>query len=276
MTIWNPWHGCTKYSEGCAHCYMYYLDASRGQDGSKIRLVRSGFDLPLKRDRQGEYKILSGSRLMVCLNSDFFLPEADEWRPAVWDMIRRRPDVTFWLQTKRMPLVRERLPEDWFDDKWGGRGWPNVAFCVTAENQARADERIPLLLELPFAYKAVMCAPILSAVELSPYLATGQIREVLVDGENYDGDRPCRYEWVKSLYDQCAAAGVEFHFVGTGNVFVKDGKEYRIPKAYQKIQARRSGLHIPPVDTDIPIRKKCASCPRKDVCNGCKNCGRCK
>ena len=31
--IWNPWHGCRKCSEGCAHCYMYYLDGLRGQGG---------------------------------------------------------------------------------------------------------------------------------------------------------------------------------------------------------------------------------------------------
>jgi protein gp37 len=28
--IWNPWHGCRKCSEGCANCYMYYLDGLRG------------------------------------------------------------------------------------------------------------------------------------------------------------------------------------------------------------------------------------------------------
>ena len=34
--IWNPWHGCKKYSEGCEHCYMYYLDSQRDKDGSEI------------------------------------------------------------------------------------------------------------------------------------------------------------------------------------------------------------------------------------------------
>ncbi|MBR1896932.1 MAG: DUF5131 family protein, partial [Pyramidobacter sp.] len=28
-TIWNPWHGCRRVSEGCAHCYMYFLDRLR-------------------------------------------------------------------------------------------------------------------------------------------------------------------------------------------------------------------------------------------------------
>ena len=32
MIIWNPWHGCHKVSEGCAHCYMYFLDGKRGSN----------------------------------------------------------------------------------------------------------------------------------------------------------------------------------------------------------------------------------------------------
>ena len=32
MVIWNPWHGCHRISEGCAHCYMYVLDGKRGID----------------------------------------------------------------------------------------------------------------------------------------------------------------------------------------------------------------------------------------------------
>ena len=36
MIIWNPWHGCHKVSEGCQHCYMYFLDGKRGIDTSKV------------------------------------------------------------------------------------------------------------------------------------------------------------------------------------------------------------------------------------------------
>lgn len=36
MIIWNPWHGCHKISEGCQHCYMYFLDGKRGIDTSKV------------------------------------------------------------------------------------------------------------------------------------------------------------------------------------------------------------------------------------------------
>lgn len=38
--IWNPWHGCYKKSEGCLNCYMYYLDAQRGQRSDVIYKVK--------------------------------------------------------------------------------------------------------------------------------------------------------------------------------------------------------------------------------------------
>ncbi|MDE6287246.1 MAG: phage Gp37/Gp68 family protein, partial [Muribaculaceae bacterium] len=43
--IWNPWHGCTKISEGCRHCYMYFLDRRRDKDGSDIYRTQS-FNYP--------------------------------------------------------------------------------------------------------------------------------------------------------------------------------------------------------------------------------------
>lgn len=56
MNSWNPWHGCNKYSEGCDHCYMYYLDAQRDQDGSLIYKTKTNFNLPLKKTRQESTK----------------------------------------------------------------------------------------------------------------------------------------------------------------------------------------------------------------------------
>ena len=122
--IWNPWHGCRKYSEGCDHCYMYYLDAQRDRSGAEIYKVKTNFNLPLKKDRQGNYKIKSGESLRVCMTSDFFLEEADGWRPEVWEMIRRRPDVRFWLLTKRAYRIRNCLPPD-----WGGRLGKCISQC---------------------------------------------------------------------------------------------------------------------------------------------------
>ncbi len=268
--IWNPWHGCHKYSEGCEHCYMFYLDAQRDKRGDEIYKTKTNFKLPLSKTRSGEFKIPSGSSVRVCMTSDFFLEEADAWRDEVWDIIRQRPDVHFWLLTKRAERIAAHLPWDWLD------GWENVSINVTTENQRRADERIPLLLDVPAKHKGIMVAPFIGPVDITNYLASGQLEEVLADGENYDGARPLHYEWVESLYNQCVTYDIPFKFYGTGNVFVKDGKTYNICKAYQRVQALKSGLQHPAVTGNFRIQPRCATCERRNSCGGCKWCGRCR
>ncbi len=260
--IWNPWHGCHKYSEGCDHCYMFYLDKQRDKRGDHIYKTKTNFKLPLSKTRAGEFKIPSGSGIRVCMTSDFFLEEADAWRDEVWDIIRQRPDVHFWILTKRAERIKDHLPWDW------GDGWEHVSINVTTENQKRADERIPLLLEIPAKHKGIMVAPFIGPVDVSEYLASGQLESVLADGENYDGIRPLHYEWVKSLYQQCKSYQIPFSFYGTGNVFIKDGKTYYIPKAYQRVQALKSGLQYPEIIGDFKIQKRCATCSRRHSCNG--------
>ena len=287
--IWNPWHGCRKCSEGCQNCYMYFLDRMRNQDGSNIYRTKNGFRYPLQKNRQGKYKVQSGEMIRVCMTSDFFLEEADEWRPEAWDIIRQRPDVKFFLLTKRPERVAGCLPTDW------GDGWDNVFFNVTCENQRRADERIPLLFQLPFKHKGIMTAPLIGAIDIEQYLQSGIIEQVLCGGENYDGSRPCHYDWVKKLSEQCCKYDVTFDFIETGSVFIKDGKTYRLPdKQLQAQQAFRSGLshlrkpmqfHL--VDDwgyEIPEENlykphyhpvTCRECGSRMTCNGCSDCGKC-
>ena len=54
--IWNPWHGCHKTSPGCLNCYMYRRDAKYYIDSSVVKRTAS-FDLPVQRNRNGEYKL---------------------------------------------------------------------------------------------------------------------------------------------------------------------------------------------------------------------------
>ena len=285
--IWNPWHGCIKISEGCEHCYMYTLDRMRDQDGSRIYRTQS-FQKPLQRDRSGRFHIQSGELIRICMTSDFFLQEADAWREEAWDIIHRRPDVAFFLLTKRPQRVAKCLPRDW------GDGWENVFFNVTCENQRRADERMPLLLELPFKHKGVMCAPFVGPVTLEKYLDSAQVEQVVCGGENYDGARPCHYDWVKRLSAECKSRDIRFCFLETGTMFVKDGKCYRIPsKQVQSEMALKAGLNhagrpisfrlTDPLGLPIPeearyvpsYRPHCEKCSGKLTCNGCGNCPKC-
>jgi protein gp37 len=180
------------------------------------------------------------------MTSDFLLAEADDWRPEAWDLIHQRPDVMFFLLTKRPERVADCLPHDW------GDGWNNVWFNVTCENQRRADERIPILLEQPFKHKGLHCAPLLGPLRIGGYLDSGQIEQVACGGENYGGRRPCDFDWVRELREECVARDITFCFMETGTTFIKDGKEYFIKsKQEQNLQAYKSGMnhHSPSENT---------------------------
>ena len=286
--IWNPWHGCIKCSEGCLNCYMYFLDRVHNKNGADIYRTRTGFDYPLQKYKNGEYKIKSGELIRVCMTSDFFLEEADKWRDEAWDIMKKRSDVKFFLLTKRPERVKNCLPYDW------GSGWENIFFNVTCENQKRADERIPLLLDLPFKHKGIMCAPFIGSVSIEKYLAAGQIEQVICGGENYDGARPCDFDWVKSLRAECVAHNIMFCFIETGTVFIKDGKRYYMPKKQlQSKMAYKSGMNyegkpiewkltddcgtvIPKENLYVPYYgSHCAHCGSRLICNGCSECGKC-
>lgn len=154
-----------------------------------------------------------------------------------WEMFGRHHDETSELACS--PSWSGPLP-DW--------QWPltNVWLGVSVENQDAADERIPELLATPAAIRFLSCEPLLGAVNLdsprcdgrncgpdewsvadddaTPWCsehdqelsyghwlrADGGIDWVITGCESGPGARPCGVEWLRSLRDQCAAAGVPF------------------------------------------------------------------
>ena len=234
MAVWNLWHGCRKISPGCQNCYVYREDAIYGRDSLDVRKTQS-FDLPVRKNRQGGYKLMSGEMVYTCFTSDFFLEEADPWRPEAWEMIRARPDLSFFIITKRITRVFDTLPDDW------GLGYENVTLYSTTENQAMADLRLPVLLSAPIRHKGITCEPLLERIDLSKYLGPS-IEGVVVGGESGMNARDCRYDWVLDIRRQCLSAGVPLTFKQTGRSFIKDGRRYTIPRKYQHEQARRAGI----------------------------------
>lgn len=115
------------------------------------------------------------------------------------------------------------------------RPWPlpNVHLGVSAENQATADERIPLLLKCPAAVRWVSAEPLLGPIaftDVREKLLDGSERSknalvandslfgedalsrnrcswVVVGGESGQGARPMNLEWMRSVVEQCKAAG---------------------------------------------------------------------
>ena len=241
QTIWNPWHGCHKISEGCRHCYVYRQDEMFGAGDSSRVAKNVDFALPLRRSRNGRYKILPGTLVATCLTSDFFVEEADEWRAEAWAMIRHRSDCTFLIITKRIDRFKDSLPDDW------GDGYPNVVIGCTCENQERTDYRMPIFLAAPIRNRVVICEPLLERIEILPYL-TNAIDCVYVGGESGTGVRECDYDWVLDLRRQCVEAGIGFCFKQTGAYFRKAGRLYRIPRDKQHSQAKRAGIDLPGKD----------------------------
>lgn len=287
--IWNPWHGCIKKSEGCENCYMYYLDYKHGKNGSNIYKSNNNFYYPIKKKLNGEYQIKSGELIRVCMTSDFFLEEADEWRFEAWQLIASRKDVKFYILTKRPERIMDNLPSDW------NEGYENVILNVTCENQRRVEERMPIFMKVPAKHKGVMVAPFVGEVSLLKYLNLGNIEQVICGGENYNGSRICNFEWVKKLANECKEASVNFSFIETGTYFVKDKKLYIINnKKTQSIMAYKANLNfvikdikyqlynkygdlLLKEDLYIPFYKEsCNTCGSKLICNGCSNCGKCK
>ena len=235
---WNPWHGCTKYSEGCRNCYVYRQDEMFGRD-STICKKTNDFNLPIKKDRRGNYKVPSGSLIMTCFSSDFLLSDADSWRDECLEMMKTRSDCMFYFFTKRIERLNFSVPD-------------NVIVGCTCENQKMADYRLPIFKKLNIKYKTIILAPMLEKMDISKYLGS-DIYEVNVSGESGSSQdsspsvraqqvRALNYDWVLDIRNQCIKANVNFGFHQTGARFIKDGKEYRIERKYQIEQAKKANI----------------------------------
>ena len=94
---------------------------------------------------------------------------------------------------------------------------PNVWLGISAEDQTRADERIPDLLATPAAVRWVSAEPLLGPIDFDAILfdharALPRLDWIVVGGESAQnkGARPMDPDWARSIRDQCAAAGVPF------------------------------------------------------------------
>ena len=239
MSNWNPWHGCKKYSEGCANCYVYRIDSAHGRDPSEVFRTKE-FDLPMKKKRDGMYKLSPGETVYTCFSSDFFLDTADEWRTEAWRMMRERSDLRFLFITKRIcRTVNEKIfPDDW------GDGYDNVAICCTVESRRRAEERLPVYAEAPIKHKYIICEPLLERVDLLPYLGMKNLEGVVAGGESGKNARVCDYDWILEVRRACAERGVPFTFKQTGAYFKKDGRLYAIERKYQHSQAKKANIDL--------------------------------
>jgi len=236
---WEPWTGCYSVSDGCTNCYFYGPHAKRFGQNTIVKTEK--FDWPIRKNIKGEYNIKGNKILATCFATDFFLPEADEWRKEVWAMIKKRQDIEFLILTKRIDRFLEVLPDDW------GNGYDNVNIGCTVENQKMADYRLPLFISYPIKRRFIACSPLLESIDLSKYL--NAVEHVTVGGETSRSARECNYEWVLAIREQCVKSGTTFWFKNTGSLFRQDGE-------LQKINPFKQTSYAKELDINILVDKK--------------------
>lgn len=208
---WNPVRGCTKISPGCAHCYAAtFAERFRGVKGHPYE---QGFDLRLVPDKLAEpLRWPARRRVFVNSMSDLFHPAVPtEYIVRVARVMAMAGWHTYQVLTKRS----ERMAELLRTELAFAADLPNVWWGVSVENRRHGLPRIDHLRTAPASVRFLSVEPLLE--DLGQVDLTG-VHWVIVGGESGHGARPMSAEWVRSLRDQCAAAGVSFFFKQWGGV----------------------------------------------------------
>lgn len=197
--FWNPWVGCTKISEACTNCFYC------PKFGEIV--LDSAASLP--------DNLPHGTVIVTAFRSDFFIDSADIYRTEAWQTIKDHPEYIFLICTKRVQRIEQCLPTDW------GDGYDNVVIMVTTENQKRADERLPVFLNVPCKHKWIAAMPLLEPINIEKYLTQG-IEHVEVGGERAFPQyvRSLNYDWVAALAEQCVRTNTRMSFMTVGSRFI--------------------------------------------------------
>ena len=236
---WNPVRGCSN---------------GRPRWTGKVDLVEKHLEDPLR------WK--TPRRVFVNSMSDLFHEALlDEAIDRVFAVMAVCPQHTFEVLTKRSERMREWLTRDNIPDMldveihaMGIRSrpefqWPlpNVWLGVSVEDQATADERIPLLLRTPAALRFVSYEPALGPVNLLRYMSVplaeidnpgAMLDWVIVGGESGPGARPFDIPWARNTVAQCKAAGVACFVKQVGSVPMERGERWRYEP---KLKDRKGG-----------------------------------
>lgn len=233
----NPVVGCCKVSAGCANCYAEKMAARLAAMGKEqyqdvvhlgkwnglCRYVPSELLKPLAWKAPRSIFISSMGDLFHELMPYGHLD-------MVMATVAMCPQHTFIALTKRPKQMQK-----YFKSAHGVGYKPlkNLVLGVSVEDQATADERIPILLQIRAAKRFVSIEPILGPVDLMNLNGPGSCRyQVLtpikndndsarpaLDGVILGGEsglshkaRQLHGDWVRTIRDQCNVADVPFMF----------------------------------------------------------------
>jgi protein gp37 len=293
---WNVITGCQVLSPGCTNCYAMKLAGNRMRShptrqgltqatkagpvwNGQVRFNEQMLDQPLRWR--------TPRRIFVAAHGDLFYEAVpDDWIDRVFAVMALAPQHVYLVLTKRADRMRDyvaadrmgyiegrakRLLRERSSDPGkpvmvgktlaGTWPWPHVWLGVSAEDQTRADERIPALLATPAARRFVSLEPLLGPIDLAAIRYVDDDAEIRIDaltaeawvenshsaaaytdqadgnthldwvivgGESGPDARPMHPQWARDLRDQCQAPAVAFFYKQTGEWRLKpaaDGDE---------------------------------------------------
>lgn len=279
---WNPIIGCDKVSAGCKNCYAiqtawirqhnpkmkekYAGVVEKTENGKlnwtgKINMHEPSLLKPLHNKKPTVYFVNSMSDLFHESIPFIFIN-------AVFSVMSDVDRHTYQVLTKRPARMVEffKWKQEEFGIPWQPSG--NVWLGVSVEDQKAADERIPLLLQVPAAVRFLSCEPLLAPVDFKKHNLPHKIRTyqnaihwVIAGGESGPGARPMHPDWARNIRDQCKAAKVSFFFKQWGeylpecqienvlpdlltvNAMVKFQSPYNLDKmnSYYKVGKKKAG-----------------------------------
>jgi len=260
---WSPVTGCTPISEGCANCYAKRMaQRLRGRFGYP---ADDPFRVTLHEDRLDDPLYLGWGkprRVFVCSMSDLFHDDVPDQfiKQVLWQAFTA-PKHRFLVLTKRPRRMRAFFTSGRLSRRRAGDPCRNLWLGVSAENQARADERIPILLQIPAAVRFVSYEPALGPVDFTRVLdvpagmsidalrgdrrhhigcdeggramfesvadhISTKLDWIIAGGESGPGARPAHPDWFRRVRDDCEAAGVPFFFKQWGAWTPESGRDW--------------------------------------------------